>query len=112
MQVYAWAGMLVSYSKDDGLLKGARDTFSGEKPCELCCKISEAKKADPSHEKKELPLPGSTAGKLLQEFTAFENVSLKPPRFTSFPPLTFPGHLIPVEIAGASPPVPPPRMLA
>lgn len=113
MQAYAWAGMLVSYSKDDGLLQGAKDTFSGEKPCELCCKIAAAKKADPSsQEKKEAPLPVASAGKLIQDFLLFEIASLKPPRFTDLPSISFPGLCVPVETAGASPPVPPPRGLA
>lgn len=112
MQVYAWAGMLVSYSQDGGLLQGAKDTFSGEKPCELCCKIAEAKKADPSQEKKDLPPPSSAAtGKLLQDFLPCETVNLKPPRFTDSPSISFPGLCVPVETAGASPPLPPPRAL-
>lgn len=113
MQVYAWAGMLVSYSKHDGLLQGAKDTFSGEKPCELCCKIAAAKKTDSSPEKKDLPLPSSASpGKLLQDFLPCEIVSVKPPRFTDSPSLPFPGLCVPLETAGASPPVPPPRAIA
>jgi len=112
MQAYAWAGMLVSYSKDDGLLQAAKDTFSGEKPCELCCKIAEAKKADPAQEKKDLPLPTAPSGKLLQDFLPSEIVFLKPPRFTDFSSPSFPGFLMPVETSGASPPLPPPRSIA
>lgn len=112
MQAYAWAGMLVSYSKHDGLLQGAKDTFSGEKPCALCCKIEAAKKADGTQDKKDLPLPSSvSAGKLLQDFLPCELVGLKPPRFTESPSLPFPGLCVPVETAGASPPLPPPRRL-
>ena len=38
--------MLVTYSQTDGLAKGAINTFSGEKPCELCVRISKAKTED------------------------------------------------------------------
>ena len=38
--------MLVTYSQVDGLAKGAIDTFSGERPCELCVRISKAKSED------------------------------------------------------------------
>lgn len=36
LQLVAWAGMMVSYSIEDGLTQGVRDTFSGERPCALC----------------------------------------------------------------------------
>ena len=112
MQVYAWAGMLVSYSKDDGLLKAAKDTFSGEKPCELCSKISAAKKEAPDAGKKEAPAPSAASGKLLQEIIATADITLEAPRFTDSPAITFPGFLLSVETRGVSPPVPPPRGLA
>ncbi len=46
MQCVAWAGMLWSYSDEDGWLQAAQDTFSGDKPCELCEAIVEAKQGD------------------------------------------------------------------
>ncbi|TVR08802.1 MAG: hypothetical protein EA401_13520 [Planctomycetota bacterium] len=36
LQGIAWSGMLVSYSLQEGLEQGWRDTFSGERPCDLC----------------------------------------------------------------------------
>ncbi len=109
MQACAWAGMLVNYSKTDGLIQGAKDTFSGEKPCELCCKIAEAKQADPDGEGKKAPLPAPATGKLLQEFVPTEIVSLKSPRFSIFPPAAFAGVLPPQDASAPAPPVPPPR---
>ncbi len=105
MQVYAWAGMLVSYSQDDGLLQAAKDTFSGEKPCKLCCKIAEAKKESPD----KAPLAPAVSGKLLQDMIASEVVTAVPPRFTDLTNVVFPGMKLPVEIGGAAPPTPPPR---
>lgn len=112
MQAYAWAGMLVNYSKTDGFLQGAKDTFSGEKPCELCCKIAKAKQNDPEGERKNAPLPAPSAGKLLQEFVPSEIVSLASPRFSVFPQADFTGVLPPRDSSVAVPPVPPPRRMA
>jgi hypothetical protein len=42
LQTVAWAGMLVKYSKTDGLLGGISKTFDGQHPCSLCTTISKA----------------------------------------------------------------------
>jgi hypothetical protein len=111
VQTYAWAGMLVSYSKEDGLLKGAKETFSGEKPCALCCKIAEAKKSDSDHGKSN-DLPVSPTVKLLKEMLPTSPLALAPPRFTEAPKAMFPGMIPPVESNASAPPVPPPRSVA
>jgi hypothetical protein len=108
VQTYAWAGMLVSYSKEDGLLKGAKETFSGEKPCALCCKIAEAKKSGG----KSNELPVSPTVKLLKEMLPSSPLALSPPRSTEAPKVVFPGMNLPVETGGCAPPVPPPRNVA
>jgi len=108
VQTYAWAGMLVSYSKEDGLLKGAKETFSGEKPCPLCCKIAEAKQSD--HKTQDLPV--SPTAKLLKEMLPSSPLALSPPRFTEAPKVMFPGMNPPVETNASAPPVPPPRLIA
>lgn len=41
LQVIAWAGMLVTYTAEDGLAQGVTDTFSGERPCPLCLTVRE-----------------------------------------------------------------------
>jgi hypothetical protein len=109
VQVYAWAGMLVSYSQDEGLLQAAKDTFSGEKPCELCHKIAAAKESDPTGDKEPLAPLGS--GKLLQEMIASEVVAARPPRATDFVAEGFAGVIPPLERGSAAPPTPPPRAL-
>ena len=108
MQTYAWAGMLISYSKEDGLLKGAKETFSGEKPCALCCKIAAARKSD--GKSKELPVSPSV--KLLKEMLPSSPLVLAPLRFTKAPEVIFPGMNLPVETSAPAPPVPPPRRVA
>jgi hypothetical protein len=109
VQVYAWAGMLVSYSQDDGLLQAAKDTFSGEKPCELCHKIAAAKQSEPDGDKEPLTPLGS--GKLLQEMIATEVVDARPPRATDFVADGFACVLPPLECGSSAPPIPPPRAL-
>ena len=110
VQTYAWAGMLVSYSKEDGLLRGAKETFSGEKPCALCCKIAEAKRSGSDHKSQEPPV--SPTVKLLKEMLPSSPLALAPPRFTEAPKAMFPGMIPPVETTASAPPVPPPRSAA
>lgn len=47
LQCVAWAGMLVSYSAEDGLVQGVTDTFSGERPCSLCERVREMERERP-----------------------------------------------------------------
>jgi hypothetical protein len=109
MQGVAWVGMLVSYSKTDGLAKAAADTFSGEKPCELCCKIIEAKQEDARKGQ-----PGSpdmvALAKLRHEMLPAQDLRLKPPVASELP---FARSLPPVLLTGIghdSPPSPPPQV--
>lgn len=40
LQGLAWTGMAVTYSLQDGLSQGLSDTFSGERPCDMCIALS------------------------------------------------------------------------
>jgi hypothetical protein len=110
IQAYAWTGMLVSYSKTEGLFQGAKDTFSGEKPCELCCKIAEARKGEPGE--KETPLPLPSLGKLLQDFVLWDLESLVPPRAGDYLLPAFPGISPSDRVLVVAPALPPPRCFA
>jgi len=112
MQCYAWAGMLVSYSQEDGLLKAAKDTFSGEKPCKLCCKIADAKKSEPESKEPVLPLPTLSFGKVVQDMLPSKDTALAPPAMIDLPPVSFAAVAIPADSLRASPPVPPPCLAA
>jgi hypothetical protein len=79
MQVYAWIGMIVTYSQKDGIAQGVRDTFSGEKPCHLCTKIAAVKK-DESKQPLSKEVDLSVLSKLRTECLAQEIIRLKPPR--------------------------------
>ncbi|WP_193214388.1 hypothetical protein [Luteolibacter marinus] len=107
VQSIAWAGMLVRYTQQDGLLKGTIDTFSGDKPCALCCKIADSKR----HDRGETPALPAGATKLL-ELIPVTVVTVSPPRFTAAPAVTFAGLDPALDEGGQSPPVPPPRAAA
>ncbi len=109
LQIYAWAGMLASYSQEGGIVKAARETFSGEKPCALCCKIAAAQKQDSERPEPFAPVSGSQLAKLLQDLIPAGQIHLIFSCPTELPPVVFPGfHLCPGGAADA-PPVPPPR---
>lgn len=46
LQTVAWAGMLQTYSRTDGLVAGVEKTFSGEHPCKMCLKVQVGKKQE------------------------------------------------------------------
>jgi hypothetical protein len=47
LQSTAWAGMIVSYSIQEGsLLTGVSQTFDNEHPCPLCCAIKQGKQSE------------------------------------------------------------------
>ena len=50
LQGIAWTQMLVTYSAEDGWIEGARRTFDGEHPCDLCVAIADAKQQDNRHD--------------------------------------------------------------
>jgi hypothetical protein len=102
--------MLVSYSKTEGLIQGAKDTFSGEKPCELCCKIAAARKGDVGKEETPLPLP--SLGKLLQDFVLLDLPSVLPPRADEYHLPPFPGISPSDCVLATAPALPPPRSFA
>lgn len=79
VQSYAWIGMIVTYSQQDGLAKGVKDTFSGERPCHLCKKIDSVKKDEAKRPlSKEVDL--SALAKFRTECLTQEIIRLKPPR--------------------------------
>lgn len=107
-QVYAWIGMLVTYSQADGLAKGAIDTFSGEKPCELCVRISKAKSEEskrPISNDKEI----NSLAKYRSECPTQEMFRLRMP--TGIELFLLPARPMDDRVAclRAAPPLPPPK---
>ena len=46
LQVGAWAGMVVSYSQQGGVINGVAQTFDGDHPCPICKAIKDGKKQE------------------------------------------------------------------
>ena len=106
LQGYAWIGMLVSYSQQDGIVQAAKDTFSGERPCKLCCKIAQERQQEQTKDPIAPVSPLSL--KLVQEMLPARATVLTHPAGTELPPVVFPGIQVPADFPKASPPVPPP----
>lgn len=112
MQVYAWAGMLVTYSQDDGLFQAAKDTFSGEKPCGLCHKIAAARDVENESPQPLAPLSKGFSAKLLQEMIPAGEICLIFPRASVLQQAVFAVRHERRGILAATPPTPPPRLRA
>lgn len=98
--------MIVDYSQESSLTEAFADTFSGEKPCSLCKKITAAKESD-SRESREPIAPVPT--KSFHDLFPPSTVSLKDP-FSS--PFTCPAFAVPGDptfLPASGPPAPPPR---
>lgn len=50
LQTIAWAQMLVAYSAEQSIGQAVADTFSGERPCEMCETIQKEKSAEKQQE--------------------------------------------------------------
>lgn len=110
VQSYAWASMIIQYSKDDGIAKGVKDTFSGERPCPLCKKIATVKKDEAKLPlSKEIDL--SALANLRTECLAQEIIRLKPPRHIEHKQLPILGRAAWMS-SWHEPPVSPPPELA
>jgi hypothetical protein len=106
VQLYAWANMLVTYSQETSISEAVVDTFSGEKPCHLCDKISEAKSSEPEKQDQETI---QLSQKLFQDLFAPTLVGLHDPFASPLPPFTFYAVADAQDCAANGPPVPPPR---
>lgn len=95
LQVAAWTGMVIRYSKDASIEEAIRKTFDGEHPCRMCCAIRKAQ-AKPKHELNaatdegklnlvSLPDPGYLAPRL--NVAATDCPQLDAATFSSPPPV-------------------------
>jgi hypothetical protein len=100
LQSFAWATMIIDYSKRAPLCQAITQTFDGAHPCSLCHVVSKAKN---SEERQDLASPASKidmicaplANRIVRLFVPFEYAADDSFSFEF-------GH---------SPPVPPPRSL-
>lgn len=108
VQVYAWANMIVSYSKETGISRAVTDTFSGEKPCSLCKKIAAAKAEGAGDEPKPLA-PASAVVKATEPLFPPMVVTLREPRHTLYRTPEFVPVAQETGMPRGGPPTPPPR---
>ncbi len=100
LQSFAWATMIIDYSKRAPLCQAIAQTFDGAHPCSLCHVVGKGKN---SEKKQDLDSPASKidmicasfATGIVQPFVPFEYAA---------------GDSFSFEF-GLSPPVPPPRLL-
>ncbi len=107
MQMFAWGKMIVDYSAEKGLVEGMKDTFGGERPCELCASIAEAKKSDSTSP--ENPWKSQLKKLELKNLLSTEQLAASKPRYDDFIP---PGYADPRTFSPVfrkSPDTPPPR---
>jgi hypothetical protein len=101
LQTVAWAGMLWTYTQEDGsLLSGVKKTFDGEHPCTMCDSIKEAKNQERSVpaavaavKKLEVfpaPLRAALPPRDCREFVFAPWAGLKGPRRADAPPVPVP----------------------
>lgn len=107
LQTVAWVTMLASYSAENGLVRGAHDTFSGDRPCGLCKTLAAVKQPDPDVPD---PLPGSgfTQLKMFQDMVPPRVIGAAVIRGVGLPS---PGFVGPLSFLGnerEAPPIPPP----
>jgi hypothetical protein len=108
VQVYAWANMIFTYSKETGVSKAMTDTFSGEKPCSLCKKIAAAKVKESGDQPKPL-VPASPLAKTAEPLFPPSVVTLRAPRHTLYLAPDFVPLAPAISMQRGSPPTPPPR---
>lgn len=109
LQGYAWCTMLVDYSRESGWSQAVRDTFSGEKPCQLCRKIESTRQSAPTEPAPAAPPHAEQLAKLLRDLLPVASARLGDPIASAIASTNFPSpdHFRPLD--GTAPPVPPPR---
>ncbi len=101
--------MLIDYSNESGIIQGAKDTFSGEKPCELCQQIKAAEKQEKQN---PLQLPTERLTKVMEGLARSQDVSVPSPTFSVIQKISFVDAALSVGIGPNAPPIPPPCWMA
>jgi hypothetical protein len=107
LQGVAWAKMLADYSSESGWVEGARKTFDGKHPCDLCRSIAASKEqeSDPSRES-----PAQLVKSLsFKDFKCPEGITIQPPPARDHFPAGFVAPACPGDLTPEGPALPPPR---
>jgi hypothetical protein len=108
-QMVAWAQMIRDYTAEKGIAEGLKETFDGEHPCAMCCKIAKAKQ----QEERQAPLPLEKLEGLSKWLTYSAEPGIPVAGWTDRGTALRPNE--PADHASsrrARPPVPPPRSFA
>ena len=98
LQATAWTGMVVNYSKAEGVGAGISKTFDGKHPCGLCLSIAK-------HKQTEKKQSSQFAAAKIYLIAHAQRCTLQPPRY--FWCLKAP--IASLSSYDGSPPFPPPR---
>jgi len=89
LQTVAWTGMLWNYTQDSGsIVVGAKKTFSGEYPCDMCRKVAEGKKQE-----EKVP-PTVKVEKKAETYIGFARTIARVPRVQNFQYVIDPDKLL------------------
>lgn len=103
LQVIAWAGMLATRTADQGLSNAVESTFSGKRPCHLCCVVAALDRQDdagaPPTATKKMVKADLFAPVVAIEVVGWSGKVVRPPMVD---------HRLPVRLL-APPEPPPPR---
>jgi hypothetical protein len=100
LQSFAWATMIIDYSKHAPLCQAIAQTFDGAHPCSLCHVVNKGKN---SEKKSDLQSPTAK----IDMICVWRTASLLRP----FVPFEYVARDFSSSKIGRSPPVPPPRSL-
>ncbi|NBB79789.1 MAG: hypothetical protein GVY36_10130 [Verrucomicrobia bacterium] len=103
LQLGAWGWMLSSYAQEDGIEQAIRETFNGERPCQLCQIIQ-------ASETREQPLAPNRVDSKQGDFqlVLIEIDAITLPKHAK-PRLPRPDHAAMLPVRSGDVPVPPPR---
>ena len=98
LQTFAWATMIVDYSRDGALTEAVQKTFDGRHPCQICAEIQKSRQSEKKHEALQLL-------KKIELFDQHNTGFIFPSALSSLPMIsdTF------SETRNCAPSVPPPR---
>ena len=104
LQLTAWSYMLVRYTQESSIPEAVADTFSGQRPCELCHIIETVEQ-----EKEKQTLSTRAADDFRLLIPKLERVVLSSPPLLSF---EHPQHVSQPPSVPVSTPAPPPKALS
>lgn len=112
LQAVAWISMLANYSLENGMAQGVVDTFSGERPCEMCLKIADTDFGGAGSSDAPAPKRSGFTLNLPQEWQAARRMDLTAPdgHALKMRPARAPSSIDGCSRGPLGPDTPPPRV--